>query len=126
MIPRLTVGSSPSSSLNRVADSDDRLANANFADVSQGKRRKGTGGVNLDIGQVRDGMPSGNVAPVFLARPQLYSNSPLAFNYVFVGDHQPVFADDESRAGAGTRDDLNHAGQRVLGHVRRGFRRECG
>ena len=100
-----------------------RLADANAVGVANGKGRESPVGINLHIGKVKNGMPLDNFAPVFLARCQNNGDSAPTFHYVPVGDHQPVFADNESRTRAGTRDDVNHASQRFLGHVRCGIRR---
>ena len=105
-----------------VTDGDDRLAGADVVGVSDGEGCESSVGINLHIGQVENGMPLDNFAPVFLPRCQNDGDPALPFHYVPVGDHQPVFADDESRAGAGTRDDVDHAGQRLLDYVRCGIR----
>ena len=74
----------------------------------------------LDVGQIEVGMLLGHVAPVFVPRHQPDGDLAAPLDDVLVGDHQPTFVDDETRAGAGTRDDLNHAGQRVLRHISNG------
>ena len=65
-------------------------------------------------------MPLGHVAPVFVPSHKADSNLAGPIYDVLVGDHEAVFVDDETRPGAGTRYDLDHAGQRVFRHISNG------
>ena len=75
------------------------------------------GGVYLDVGQIEVGMPLGHVASVFVPRHQPDGDLAAPLDDMLVGDHQPALVDNETRAGAGIRDNLNHAGQSVLRHI---------
>ena len=106
-----------------VADGDNGFADANVAGIANGEGRESSVGINLHIGKVKNGMPLDNFAPIFLSRCCQDGDLPRTADYVPVGDHQPVFADDESCAGAGVRDDLYYAGQGLFGYIRNGIRR---